>query len=179
MSNEDTELWLPIVGLEGRYEISSFGRVKSLWFKNNRALIRRDKIMRLNLDNYGYPIVKVGGKTHTVHRLVATAFLGGMTPSLTVNHKDGDKTNNRVGNLEWVTLGANHAHAFKLGLRKARLAKLTKEQVLEIYSRAKSGAETLAELGRAFNINLTVISKIKLRKLHRNWLPQAEDLQHA
>lgn len=68
----------------------------------------------------GYPTVTIRHKKYPVHRLVATNFLD--TPTNPdrkyVNHKDGDKSNNHMNNLEWVTASENVAHAIKLGLRK-------------------------------------------------------------
>jgi hypothetical protein len=65
----------------------------------------------------GYPCVRLHGKTHSVHRLVAAAFCNNADNKDCVNHINGDKSDNRAENLEWVTHSENHKHAFDTGLR--------------------------------------------------------------
>lgn len=83
--------------------------------------IKRNNFLVGKTDKYGYRVVLLtleSKKVHkTVHRLVAEAFLG--FSSLQVNHKDGNKQNNCLENLEYVTAKENTEHAFKLGLRKS------------------------------------------------------------
>lgn len=99
--NEIIEEWKPICGYEGFYEISNYGRVKSLDY--NRT--KQEKILRQGKNKYGYLMVvlyKEGkGKTIKVHRLVAQAFIPNPNNFRCVNHKDENKTNNCVDNLEW------------------------------------------------------------------------------
>lgn len=94
------EIWLPIEGYNGLYEVSNMGRVKSL----GNDKIRKEKILHQgNMKNgYLYVVLCKEGKmkTCTVHRLVATAFIQNPNGYRCVNHKDEDKTNNRVENLE-------------------------------------------------------------------------------
>lgn len=109
------EVWRDIDDLPS-YQVSNHGRVR-----NKRTLI----VKKTYLDNDGYEKVTLtdfnNGKRNrikTVHRLVATAFLGGNRSDLQVNHKDGVKTNNNATNLEWVTGSENVKHAYNTGLRK-------------------------------------------------------------
>ena len=106
------EIWLDIEGYEGRYLVSNFGRVKSLI---------TNKILNQYKDRYGYlrVILSLNGKQkiYLVHRLVAKAFIPNPENKLEVNHKDGNKENNHVDNLEWVTSKENVKHAYKMGLR--------------------------------------------------------------
>lgn len=92
------EIWSPINGFDGEYEISSFGRVKSL---------KSGIILRQYEDRGGYLEVhlrKHSKKYHKkIHRLVAEAFLPNPNNYLEVNHKDENKKNNRFDNLEWCT----------------------------------------------------------------------------
>lgn len=118
------EIWRSINGYEGQYEVSNMGRVKSL----PREIVRtshgimpiRERILKQGEDRYGYLYVTLqdGAKRHhyTVHRLVICSFIGEMKGKQ-VNHIDGDKTNNKIDNLEWVTAKENIDHAQKLGLR--------------------------------------------------------------
>lgn len=99
----ENEIWLPIEGYGGLYQVSNYGRVKSLDY--NRT--KQEKILRQGKNKYGYLMVvlyKEGkGKTIKIHRLVAQAFIPNPNNYPCVNHKDECKTNNCVDNLEWCT----------------------------------------------------------------------------
>jgi hypothetical protein len=115
------EEWRTISGYEGRYEVSNFGRVKSLP-KYHGGILFSEKILCGNTDKYGYRVVTLRDsngiqKTHKVHRLVACAFIPNPLHKTQVNHKDADKSNNDVCNLEWTTAKENIAHAVNNGLR--------------------------------------------------------------
>lgn len=118
------EEWKEIQGYDGRYEVSNEGRVRS--YSNGRwGNGPSSKLLRLKKSGSGYPMVDLrkphaGGKVEyrLVHRLVATAFIENPRGLPQVNHKDGDKTNNHVSNLEWVTPSENAYHAFRTGLKK-------------------------------------------------------------
>lgn len=101
--------WKPVVGYEGLYEVSSIGTVRCRKTGHYREL--RQKYNRFT----GYYAVDLrkGGtcKTHTVHRLVATAFLPNPEGLPYVNHRDEDKTNNSVENLEWCTSQYNNLYS--------------------------------------------------------------------
>lgn len=103
------EHWKPVPGFEGLYMVSQLGGVYS-------TRSRR----RLSPTKTGYAIVtlyKDGKSTsRAVHRLVAEAFLPNPDNLQIVNHKDGNKQNNRLENLEWCTQKENVAHAIKMGV---------------------------------------------------------------
>ncbi|MBO5138700.1 MAG: HNH endonuclease [Bacilli bacterium] len=117
------EDWKDIKGYEGYYQISSLGRVKSLTrvvvCKNKHKFTCREKILKLNTRN-GYYVVnfqKEGLKrSFQIHRLVAIHFINNPQNKPQVNHIDGNKKNNNVNNLEWVTIKENINHAFNIGL---------------------------------------------------------------
>lgn len=102
------EIWKDIEGYEGLYQVSNEGNVKSLG--NDKT--RKEKLLKPNVNNRGYMVVglcRIGKmKTHQVHRLVANAFLPNPDNLPQVNHKDEDKTNNCVENIEYCTAEYNN-----------------------------------------------------------------------
>ena len=104
------EEWKSIPGYEGLYEVSSYGRVKSLErYKSNNGGIQliKEKILKPHNTKKGYLTVQFSNKIFKVHRLVAEAFIPNPDNLPMVNHKDEDKTNNNVDNLEWCTAKYN------------------------------------------------------------------------
>lgn len=101
------EVWKPVVGYEGYYEVSSAGEVRSVNDKRVRKISSRVLKSGLRRDGYRNVVLSKDGVTSTklVHVLVAQAFLGSSV--LTVNHLDGDRGNNRVDNLEWLSIRDN------------------------------------------------------------------------
>ena len=103
------EIWRPIEGYEGLHEVSSYGRVKSLeksYIRKNGIIDHKSERILIPIkDKDGYLQVNLhcNGKQYQrkIHRLVAQAFLPNPYNLPQVNHKDEDKTNNRVDNLEW------------------------------------------------------------------------------
>jgi hypothetical protein len=102
------EIWKPIKGYEERYSISNLGNVKS-----------NERLLKLTNRGVGYLSVRLCKNniknTQDIHRLVCSHFIGDVD-NLIVNHKDGNKQNNRVENLEWVTPQDNTRHAIDTGL---------------------------------------------------------------
>lgn len=125
---EDKEIWKPIIGYVGLYEVSSHGNVRSLkravTRKNNTLHTVQAKILKFGFTisdkTKGYHTVALSGvgklRTFKVHRLVAIAFCDGFKKGLSVNHIDGNKLNNHYTNLEWCTHQENSKHAFETGL---------------------------------------------------------------
>lgn len=118
-------IWKDIPEYEGLYQVSNLGEVKSL-SKNRNAFnsyyVSKERILKPALNDSGYKIVVLTKnkkpKSLRIHRLVALAFIDNLENKPQVNHKDGNKTNNNVENLEWCTNGENGKHAYKLGLKK-------------------------------------------------------------
>ena len=115
------EIWKPVVGYEGLYEVSSYGRVRSVDHYANTGIRHSEKrlvsghVLKQAAKRDGYLSVDLSKenrvKTIHVHKLVATAFLEKQEQHTQVNHINCDKHDNRVENLEWCTCEENRAHA--------------------------------------------------------------------
>ena len=105
--------WYPIKGWEGLYEINKNGKVRNA--KNKNTIVR-------DINNCGYYRVSLynqgQSKRYFRHRLVAEQFLDKPEGKDFVNHIDGDKSNNSLENLEWVSQSENEKHAFENGLKQ-------------------------------------------------------------
>lgn len=122
------EIWKDIKGYEGFYQVSNMGRVKGIerevYSGHNYSVLRieKEKIYKGYKVKNGYiyqTLLKNGKrKTFKLHRLVAETFIPNPDNKPQVNHIDGDKENNKVSNLEWVTRKENLNHAYKTGLSK-------------------------------------------------------------
>ena len=102
------EIWKDIPGYEGLYKVSNLGRIKSL----GNGKTRKENILRLTKDKYGYLYITLSEngklKKFKVHRLVAMAFIPNPNNYTQINHKDENRSNNRVENLEWCTQKYNN-----------------------------------------------------------------------
>lgn len=107
--------WRPVAGYEGSYEVSAAGEVLSL----RTGAVLTPQAHPMGYLSVGLRVVgSVRKHTRLIHRLVAEAFIPNPEQKPTVNHRDGDKRNNGVENLEWATHSENHAHAYReLGRR--------------------------------------------------------------
>lgn len=148
------EEWKPIIGYEGLYEVSSFGRVRSVaryvkYRDGVHVSTRKSKMLALCYDKDGYLIVGLSrdGKrrTHKVHRLVAESFLKNRKALPQINHKNGRRDDNRVANLEWCSAKDNIAHKFnvlkynatgRVGKRNERIKNISTGEVFASLSEA-------------------------------------------
>jgi len=101
------EEWRPVAGYEDRYEVSSLGRVRSLWAIGWNYRRRRDLILKTPLNKQGYPTVNLAGtprRPHEVQKLVCLAFHGPRPSERhTAAHRDGIKPNCSAENIRWAT----------------------------------------------------------------------------
>lgn len=117
------EIWKPIKGYEGLYEVSNLGEVRGVYKKiPYRDGFRNRQGKKLKQNNMkGYAQVKLQNKNqrklYLVHRLVAEAFIPNPDNLPEVNHIDGNKQNNRVDNLEWCTRKENMIHSVEKHIR--------------------------------------------------------------
>lgn len=106
-----------IEGTKGLYLISDTGLVKSLPRKvkcGKSFMMTKERIMKEQDNGKGYKFVYILGKHCYIHRLVASAFIPNYKNKRTVNHKNGIKSDNMVGNLEWATDSENNKHSYEV-----------------------------------------------------------------
>jgi hypothetical protein len=153
------EIWEPIPEYDGYYWASSLGRVISYKREKMDGLIVnqyshwRDKYMYANLNNV----------TKAVHRLVLSAFTDGSS-KLTCNHIDGDKLNNNIKNLEWMTQKENVEHSVLIGRHpvgsKSGMSKVDEDDVIFIREVYKSKWMGPTDIGRIFGIHRVTVHNI-------------------
>lgn len=167
------EKWktIPIIP---KYEASTLGRIRN---------IRTQRILKFSNIRRGYKIFKAyypdgSCRNMTVHKAVGTTFVGNPQKLPQINHKDGDKSNNKADNIEWCTCAGNIKHAFKTGLRpkkyrikyrakitptmvrRIKMALLTgmrQNEVVNIFKVSKSTVEGIQNGSRWSKITLTIL----------------------
>ena len=169
------EIWKPVLNYEDLYLISNLGNIKSLdrktthqgrWIKTTTFF--QGKPLRVAKTKGGYCYVSLSkdgkGKKHLLHRLVLQSFIGNNENQ--VNHKDGNKQNNNLENLEYCTAQENLLHCTKILKKKIGSlnghAKLKESDILKI----KSDTRTLKEIAKDYGVTLQAIHHVKKGK---NW----------
>jgi hypothetical protein len=166
------DLWIPVHGFEGIYEITASGAVRrcaGFWCRAPREL-------KKHISNTGYERVKLTNCTRqgvkkTVHRLVYEHFIGPIPDGMTVNHRNGNKLDNRACNLELATQSEQMHHAYRTGLQKracgearGKVAKLTEDDVREIRRAYVPRVMTYDALAARFGVTQTAILAIVKRR---------------
>lgn len=175
------EVFVPIVGFEGLYEVSNLGTVKRVehWVdrKKGGKQLLNEKICKHTKTKMGYYRLSLWknniGTPFLIHRLLAIHFIANPNNKPHINHIDCDKGNNSLSNLEWVTRSENIQHAMKMGVMKnqfksgfdSQLCKLTPEDVKGIKKMRKEG-KTLREIGEYYGISGRHVSGIYRGETH-------------
>jgi len=155
-----TEIWKPVVGFEGAYEVSDHGRVRSL----DRVVTHRLKgrILRPGIASNGYPTVAIGGKSRTVHSLALRAFDRAPLKGEVTRHLDGDRKHSTLTNLKYGTPTQNRADTDwhnrsprGSGYRSARLNEQTAAEV-----RRLKGVVPQSELARRYGVSAAAIQAV-------------------
>ena len=165
------EIWKPIKGFTGRYEVSNTGRVRSLSsavicegpIKGRYTSVRKGRLLRPGRMPSGHLSVALGkGNSQCVHRLVLNAFVGVAPDGYECLHVNGNPADNRLENLRWGTRSENIKDKTRHGLSKLKPA-----DIVEIKAALKNNRYGLqAELARKFNVLDCTISDIKKGRTH-------------
>lgn len=166
---EEKLVW--IKGFEGKYKVSNFGYIlrishtyENLAYKKGFGILSEKKLGGTKLNSRGYARVNLNGTWKFIHTLVAETFLINSDNLQQVNHKDGNKLNNHLSNLEWVSNQQNRDHAVKNKLiaygEKVPQSKLTVLQIREIKELYSTGNYTQKELSSKYNVTQQTFSKI-------------------
>lgn len=171
----EKEIWKPVVGYEGLYEVSNIGRVKGINTYSHKEPIILSQCKRKD----GYLSVRLSknniSKSKTVHRLVAMAFIPNPDNLEMVNHKDENKANNKVDNLEWCTRAYNQKYSIRLHPERRELFyknfldKQGHSNSPMVISQIRTRTEAIAHLD----------SDLKIIKIYNNWIEAKRDLGYV
>ena len=160
-----TERWKDITGYEGKYQVSSHGRIRSLTRTVARKLgtfTLKGQIIVPWKSSHGYwmisPCWKQKRKAFSVHDLVCRAFIGPRPRGMVIDHIDGDRLNNRLDNLHYVTPKQNQ--------RKRKDAKLTEAHAAQI--KMLSETKSQQKIAEQFGVSQAMVSKIVTGRLWAN-----------
>lgn len=166
------EIWRDIAGYEGLYQVSNYGRIKSLERLEKtvgavRQRRRRERILK-ETNIYGYRNVCLANngykRTVRVHRIVAKTFIPNPDGKLEVNHIDGNKANNRVDNLEWCTRKENSLHSVKVLGNKSKIEQLKPFQFKRGYECWNKIPVKCVETGEIFD---SIVAATKAKNISR------------
>ena len=180
---KQVEIWNDIKEYEGYYQVSNLGRVKSLKrsyeverHKSKYLYNKKEKILSQTTTKLGYKRISLNKhnklKSFLVHRLVAKAFIEEIKDKNQVNHKNCNKLDNNLFNLEWVNQSENMKHAYKNGFNHTQNLKgdnhnnkkLNFEEIKEIRRLYKKENTTYLKLSNKFNTCMSNIGRIIRRE---------------
>lgn len=196
------EIWKSIFGYEGFYEVSNLGNIKSLNYHNTK----QEKILKPKRDKDGYLLIILSKnnkqRTFKIHRLVAEAFIPNTENKPQVDHKNKERDDNRVENLQWLTASENNKKGFLQGrvnseFNKQRVSQTHKGKVISDYTKQRikethqiicnwynielnlNFTGSAADLIRTFpdqKLDHTNLSRVRLKtqKQHKNWIVKEE-----
>lgn len=168
------EIWKVVEGFDGIYSVSNFGRVSSKArvqiYSDGRVYNHPERILKQSTPKTGKRVGYMSTHfycnglrtTMSVHRLVAEAFIPNPENKACVNHIDGNKSNNHVSNLEWMTYAENNAHALDTGLKeqtpsnyRSKLSKLDREARKDIIDNYQSRVPgfTFEDFARKYGVS--------------------------
>ncbi|SNY95553.1 NUMOD4 motif-containing HNH endonuclease [Halomonas sp. hl-4] len=160
------EIWKSIEGYEGRYEVSSLGRARSLdretFYKDGRKGRVKGRILKGAYSKaHGYVVIGLDSKDKRVlHRIIAEAFLPPTEYKETVNHINGDKLDNRASNLEWASYKRNNDHARDTSLNSqhginCNLSKFSEHTIKAVKNVAARFGLNSTEIAELFDMSET------------------------
>lgn len=173
--------WRPVAGYETYYAVSDQGDVCRVAGGRGARAGKQLKPIRHSAGYRTVTLVRGGIEDKClIHRLVLEAFVGPCPAGCCANHRDGDKTNNWVANLEWATVSDNNSHAYRTGLKRRKwtgifvppprrgeespTARLKEAEVREIRESALSGKQ----LAIRYKVAESTISSIRRRHIWRH-----------
>lgn len=187
---DQTEIWKDILGYEGLYQISNYGRIKRM-HRDKKHRCGLFRILRQKINQNGYHCIGLyknkKRKDFLIHRLVLRAFIGQCPKKMESCHNDGNPGNNFIKNLRYDTRSNNALDRTKHGRatnpiwflgncgNKSPVSKLNEKQVIEIKKLLGSTlknkhiqASTLKEIAKQYRVSITTISNIKNRRIWRH-----------
>lgn len=169
--------------IKTEYQITSSGDVYSLNY--NHTGKKRKLKTRKNHSGYHLIGIRVNGKCYVkqVHRLVADAFIPNPENKPQVNHINGNKDDNSVNNLEWVTAKENILHAIKTNLKpvgeKSYLAKITEKQAIEISELLVENKLSVPEICKKCKVSYSTVNDIKRKKSWKSLTEKYDFTKHT
>jgi hypothetical protein len=164
------EDWRAVLGFEGDYEISSYGNVRALTYRNGTGahVLPEPKPVAQSLTRRGYMDVRLwrAGRAYhrLVHRLVLEAFVGPSPEGHEAAHLDGSRTNNQPHNLAWASRPDNHRHKLGHGTaqrgERSPTARLTEEQARAVIVAWKQGGQSKVGIARELGVSVHSVYQI-------------------
>lgn len=150
------ELWKEIDDMD--YEVSSQGRVRHKYTK---------RVRKLELHDNRYLRIKLHKKNYRVHRLVGLYFIPNPDNKPEINHIDGNKQNNHIDNLEWVTVEENNRHALECGLIQRSL---TEQEVIKIYEECWVNQKRVKDIADEYDVSDMIVYSIRNKRCYQDIL---------